>query len=108
MFPHIIERGKPGVIAVRADGKRFVNEANGYHDYVTALLAATPTGEAARSWLICDHNFLRRWGLGIAKPFPVPTGHWQRSGYLKQARTVRELAILCGIDAQLEATIVNL
>jgi hypothetical protein len=67
-FPHIIERGKPGVIAVRADGRRFVNEANGYHDYVRALLAATPDGEVARSWMICDHAFIRRWGLGIVRP----------------------------------------
>ena len=64
-FPHIIERGKPGIIGVLASGKRFCNEGLGYHDYVTALLAATPEGQEARSWLICDHRFLRRYGLGM-------------------------------------------
>lgn len=105
VFPHIIERGKPGVIAVRADGRRFVNEADGYHDFVAALLAATPMGEPARAWLICDDRFLRRWGLGVVKPDPVPAWHWRRSGYLKSARTIEELARVCGISEQLAHTV---
>ena len=28
MFPHLVERAKPGVIAVLPNGKRFVNEAD--------------------------------------------------------------------------------
>lgn len=105
LFPHIVERGKPGVIAVRSDGRRFVNEADGYHDYVNALLAATPPGEAARSWLVCDHGFLRRWGLGVAKPWPLPIRHWLRSGYLKRAETLAELARTCGIDPTLAVSV---
>jgi succinate dehydrogenase/fumarate reductase flavoprotein subunit len=105
LLPHIIERGKPGVIAVRADGRRFVNEADGYHDYVAALLAATPQGQPARSWLICDNRFLRRWGLGAVKPWPVPGRHWRRSGYLKSAESIEELAAKCGIDRRLVASV---
>ncbi|MBC2666838.1 FAD-dependent oxidoreductase [Novosphingobium flavum] len=105
VFPHIIDRAKPGVIAVRADGRRFVNEANGYHDYVSALLAATPEGEPPRSWLVCDHRFIRRWGLGAVKPFPVPMGWWLRSGYLKRADSLAALARLCGITPELERTV---
>ncbi len=105
VFPHIIERGKPGVIAVRADGKRFVNEADGYHDYVSALLGATPFGEQPRSWLICDHRFIRRWGLGIVRPSPLSMRHWIKSGYLRRAPTTGKLAALCGIDVQLESTV---
>ena len=52
-FPHIIERGKPGIIGVLSNGQRFVNEANGYYDYVTAMVAAAPQGEEVASWLIC-------------------------------------------------------
>lgn len=32
VFPHFIDRAKPGLIAVLPNGKRFVNEANSYHD----------------------------------------------------------------------------
>lgn len=105
VFPHIVERGKPGVIAVRRDGRRFVNEANGYHDFVAALLAATPADEPARCWLICDNAFLRRWGLGIVKPFPVPHGHWRRSGYLVSAPTLAALADRLGMDRALVDTV---
>jgi succinate dehydrogenase/fumarate reductase flavoprotein subunit len=97
-FPHIIERAKPGIIGVLRDGRRFVNEADGYHDYVKALLAATPAGEAPVSWLVCTRAFQRRYGLGVAKPFPLPVGHWLRSGYIRQGRTPEELAAACGID----------
>jgi succinate dehydrogenase/fumarate reductase flavoprotein subunit len=97
-FPHIIDRGKPGLIAVRANGRRFVNEANGYHDYVRALLAATALGETAESWLIADAKFVRRYGLGFVKPFPFRMSPWIGRGYLKRGRTVAALAAACGID----------
>jgi succinate dehydrogenase/fumarate reductase flavoprotein subunit len=105
-FPHIIDRGKPGLIAVRADGRRFVNEANGYHDYVCALLAATGSGDAAESWLIADAKFVARYGLGFVKPWPFRLGPWIKRGYLKLAGTIAALAKSCGIDASnLEATV---
>ncbi|MGX1021287.1 succinate dehydrogenase/fumarate reductase flavoprotein subunit [Pseudomonas sp. Y3 TE3536] len=97
-FPHIIERGKPGVIGVLASGKRFVNEAHGYYDYVSAMLEAVPPGEEACSWLICDHRFLRRYGLGHARPAPLPVWPHLRSGYLKRGASLEQLARACGID----------
>ncbi|AWY41322.1 FAD-dependent oxidoreductase [Pseudomonas putida] len=97
-FPHIIERGKPGIIGVLSNGQRFVNEANGYYDYVTAMVAAAPEGEEVASWLICNHDFQRRYGLGISRPFPVPLSSFIRSGYLKTGKTLEELAQACGID----------
>jgi succinate dehydrogenase/fumarate reductase flavoprotein subunit len=96
-FPHIIERGKPGIIGVLANGKRFVNEANGYYDYVQAMVAHAPSEEVA-SWLICDHAFQRRYGLGISKPFPLPLKPHIDSGYLKVGNTLEALASVCGID----------
>ncbi|WP_295376381.1 FAD-dependent oxidoreductase [uncultured Pseudacidovorax sp.] len=98
-FPHLIERAKPGLIAVRADGRRFVNEADSYHDFMQGLLAATPPGEPVQAWLVCDRDFFRRFGLGAAKPWPMPTRAWRQSGYLRQGRTLAELAAACGIDA---------
>ncbi|WP_027897362.1 FAD-dependent oxidoreductase [Zestomonas thermotolerans] len=105
-FPHLIERAKPGFIAVRRDGRRFTNEADCYHDFMNALFAATPSGEPHEAWLICDHRAQRRYGIGWAKPFPFPTAWYERRGYLRKGRTLAELAARCGIDAQqLQATV---
>jgi hypothetical protein len=52
-----------------------VNEADGYHDYVRAMLAATPEGQSARSDLRPGHPPL---GLGVVRP-GLPMGHWLRS-----------------------------
>ncbi|HVH21344.1 MAG TPA: FAD-dependent oxidoreductase [Pseudonocardia sp.] len=98
VYPHIVDRGKPGLIAVLSTGKRFVNEADGYYQFTTAMIAEAPEGEEVMSWLICDHAFQRRYPFGMAKPFPVPTWPYLRSGYLTKGRTVEELAIRCGID----------
>jgi succinate dehydrogenase/fumarate reductase flavoprotein subunit len=98
LFPHIIERGKPGIIGVLRNGRRFCNEGNGYHDYVTAMLDATPVGKTAESWLVCTHAFQRRYGLGISRPRPLPVGPFVRNGYLKYGKTLHELALACGID----------
>jgi succinate dehydrogenase/fumarate reductase flavoprotein subunit len=97
-FPHIIERNKPGIIGVLANGQRFCNEGNGYHDYVAAMLRAVPPGQEVTSWLVCTRAFQRRYGLGIARPTPLPVGPYIRSGYLKTGRTIAELAKACGID----------
>jgi succinate dehydrogenase/fumarate reductase flavoprotein subunit len=98
-FPHLIERGKPGLIAVTADGRRFVNEADSYHDFMRALLAAVPTGAPVQAWLLCDQSFIRRYGLGAVKPAPFGLGRWQANGYLQTERTLEALAARCGIDA---------
>lgn len=98
-FPHLIERAKPGLIAVRRDGRRFVNEADSYHDFMRGLLAATPAGEPVEAWLVCDARFIRRFGLGAVKPAPMPRGRMLANGYLKRGRALAELAVACGIDA---------
>lgn len=105
-FPHLIDRAKPGFIVVRRDGRRFVNEADNYHDFMNALFAATPEGEPHEAWLICDHPAQRRYGIGWAKPFPFPTGFYERRGYLFSGQTLDALAEHCGIDArQLKTTV---
>jgi succinate dehydrogenase/fumarate reductase flavoprotein subunit len=98
VYPHIVDRGKPGLIAVLADGRRFVNEADGYYDYVAAMVKAVPLDQEVASWLICDHAFQRRYPFGMAKPFPIPVWPYVRSGYLKRGRTIEKLARVCGID----------
>lgn len=105
-YPHLVERAKPGLVMVRRDGRRFCNEADSYHDVMAALFAATPAGEPAQAWMVCDHAFLRRWGLGRVRPRPFPVGPWLRNGYLSRGRTVADLAAACGVDPDgLRATI---
>lgn len=107
-FPHLVERGKPGVLAVREDGKRFTSEANPYHQFINDLVEATPKGDPVRCWLICDHRFIRKYGLGAVKPAPFPLRHWVRKGYLIQASSWSELAAQCGIASEaLERTVQN-
>lgn len=98
-FPHLIERAKPGIIAVLLNGKRFVSEADSYHEFMSQLFKATPHDQEPYCWLIADHKAQRRWGLGWAKPFPFPLYTYLKSGYLKRANTLQELAAQCGIDA---------
>ena len=105
-FPHLIDRAKPGVIAVTRAGRRFVNEAGSYYDFMSALFATIPRGEPVEAWLVCDHRFIRRFGLGHVKPAPMPIGASLRSGYLKRAGSIVGLAQACAIDAaSLSATI---
>jgi succinate dehydrogenase/fumarate reductase flavoprotein subunit len=101
LFPHFIDRAKPGVIAVTRKGVRFVNEGNSYHDFVQALLK---TG-ATHAWLVTDHRAIRAYGLGFVKPRPLPLGPHLKSGYLLQGRTIEELARKAEIDAALEDTV---
>jgi len=105
-FPHLVERAKPGLIMVRRDGRRFVDEADSYHDVMSALFAATPAGEPAEAWLICDAAFLARYGLGRVRPSPWPRRPWLKNGYLRRGRSLEALALACGIDpAGLAATV---
>jgi succinate dehydrogenase/fumarate reductase flavoprotein subunit len=99
VFPHLIDRYKPGVIMVTQHGLRFTNEADSYHDVGMAMQKACREDEVTEAFLICDHRTLRRYGLGFVKPFPIPYGPHLRSGYLKRGRTLAELAQACGVDA---------
>jgi succinate dehydrogenase/fumarate reductase flavoprotein subunit len=95
-FAHLHERGKPGLIAVNRAGKRFTNEAGSCFDFMNDLLNSGLT----ESWLICDHRFMRKWGLGAVKPSPMPfqIGPSIRNGYLLRAKSIRALAQSAVID----------
>ncbi len=99
-FPHFAERAKPGLIAVTRNGMRFVNEAARYFTFMEGLFTACPADTDVVAWLICDHRFQRRYGLGASKPFPVPVGVHLKTGYLKRGKTLASLADNCGIDAK--------
>lgn len=99
VFPHIADRAKPGIIGVLKNGRRFVNEANGYYDYVSGMLGAVPEGEAVESWLIGDRRAVRSYMFGFAKPRPVPLALYTRYlNCITEADTLDQLAERCGID----------
>ena len=98
----VTDRGKPGVIAVDARGKRFVNEAMSYHEFVQAMFRAN----AVPAWLLCDRHCLWTYGLGAVRPFVHSLDHYVRTGYLLRAATIADLASALGVDrAALEDTI---
>ncbi|MFN3262065.1 MAG: FAD-dependent oxidoreductase [Pikeienuella sp.] len=107
-FPHFVDRSKPGVIAVTRSGRRFVNEAESYHDFCQAMVARAHEegAEEPAAWFIADHRAFRRYGLGFARPAPVPYGRLVREGYLLKGETLADLARQIGADAAaLEATV---
>ncbi len=106
VFPHLLDRYKPGVIGVLQNGLRFTNESNSYHDVGAAMVAACAGFAQTAMWLVCDKSTLSKYGLGYVKPSPMPIGRFLRNGYLLEGRTLAELAQKAGIDpAGLEATV---
>ena len=104
VFPHIWDRSKPGIVAVGADGRRFVDESVSYHRFVRAMYATN----TVPAWLIIDARSLHRYGLGMVRP-KLPRAYLRKyltSGYLHGAPTIRELAGKIGVDADgLERTV---
>ena len=104
LFPHFIDRAKPGVIAVTPKGKRFVNEGNSYHDFVQGLFAQKETS----AWLITDHRAIRAYGLGFVKPWPLPLGSHLASGYLISGKDFNDLAAKIEVEnSEFERTLNN-
>ena len=98
-FPHLVwERAKPGLMAVDASGKRFVNEACSYHEFVLAMRRADTTSPAIPAYLVCDADFMRKWGLGLALPGRRSRRQLIRDGYLWRAGSLAELAGLLGME----------
>jgi len=69
VFPHMADCAKPGVIAIDATGRRFVNEAASHHEFVLAMLRESNGKQERPFHLICDRRFLWAYGLGRIKPF---------------------------------------
>jgi succinate dehydrogenase/fumarate reductase flavoprotein subunit len=106
VFPHLLDRYKPGVIGVLRNGKRFANESNSYHDVGVDMIRACDGQSETAMWLVCDKTTLGKYGLGFVKPAPMPIGKFIRNGYLISGNTLSELAQAAGLDAQgLEETV---
>ncbi len=99
------ERTLPRSIIVNRFGRRFVNEAANYN----ALGGAFHVFDAARfdytnlpCWLIFDHDYMRRYGIGESPP----SDHAPE--WLTSAETIPELARMVGVDPSgLPATVAS-
>ncbi|MGC4252525.1 MAG: FAD-dependent oxidoreductase [Sphingobium sp.] len=94
-----LDRGRPGVIAVNAAGRRFVNESCSYNDIVSAMFRDAEGMEGCFHF-ICDSQFVKRHGLGLIRPWPWTRSlkPYARDGYIAMADTLPELAARIGID----------
>jgi succinate dehydrogenase/fumarate reductase flavoprotein subunit len=98
-YPHLaLDRAKPGLIAVNAAGRRFIDEAVSYHEFVVGMHRSHETVPTIPAWLICDRAFIEAYGLGR-----VPPGQrsWRRliaSGYLVEAVSLDALAAKIRVD----------
>ena len=86
------------MIAVDASGQRFVNEADSYHDFVIAMFGADGRKPAIPAYLICDHRFVRKYGVGLVRPLVSRIAPFVRDGYLIRADSIEGLAQRVGID----------
>jgi len=110
VFPHIWDRAKPGIVAVNAAGRRFVDESVSYHRFTRAMYDSHKSVPTIPAWLVIDSRALARYGLGMIRPHtPAPMlRKYVEAGYLHRAATVRELAASIGVDPDgLERTVAD-
>lgn len=102
LFPHLVlDRAKPGLLAVAPSGRRFVNEATSYHDFISAMLESNEIGPDQPAYLICSADFVRKYGLGIIYPGTRNLRRHEQDGYVTLAASVDELARRLGMDPQI-------
>jgi succinate dehydrogenase/fumarate reductase flavoprotein subunit len=99
VFPHImLDRAKPGLLAVSKSGRRFVNEADSYHDFVAAMLRTNASASSAiPAFLICDRSFIRDFGIGMVHPGTRDLSEFLQTKYLIAGDTLVALAQKIGV-----------
>ena len=94
-YPHVfLDRSKPGCIAVNKDGQRFGNEAAAYFYKQMHESASVP------AHLICDHPFIKKFGLGLVFPGGMGLGKLIKAGYIIKGETLEELAQKIGCNPE--------
>ena len=99
-FPHLsLDRAKPGLVAINAAGHRFVDEAVSYHEFVIGMYGSHRTVPTIPAWLVCDREFIEKYGLGRVPPGRRWRRQFIKSGYLVEATSIEALARKIGVDA---------
>ncbi|MFP3549977.1 FAD-binding protein [Paraburkholderia sp. SIMBA_049] len=90
----MLDRPKPGFIAVGKDGNRFTNEAASYHAFTLGMFEAG----AIPAYLIADAATVKKYGIGVILPGSLSLRRYEKSGYLSSGATLAELAGKIGVD----------
>jgi FAD binding domain len=90
----MLDRPKPGFIAVGKDGNRFTNEAASYHAFTLGMFNAG----AIPAFLIADAGTVKKYGIGLILP-AQSLRRYERADYLFSGRTLSELAGRIGVDS---------
>ena len=100
IYPHIVlDRSKPGLIAVNVKGKRFVNEAVSYHEFVRAMYKNTLENPSIPAVLVCGKEFIWKYGFGLIRPRTPSLKKYIQKGYLYEGNSIEDLAIKVGVDS---------
>lgn len=100
IYPHIVlDRAKPGLIAVNEAGKRFVDEAVSYHEFTRAMYRSHKSVPSIPAMLICDRRFIWKYGLGIVRPRTLLLKPFITSSYLHVAQALEDLAVSIRVDS---------
>tara|TARA_B110000879_G_scaffold10219_1_gene13181 strand:+ start:699 stop:2411 length:1713 start_codon:yes stop_codon:yes gene_type:complete len=93
VFPHfVLDRGKPGLVAIDPNGKRFVNEATTYHLFGKALSTSLEKFTDRGCVFICDKEFIKKYGLGMVRPNGIGLKNAIKVGYVKTASNIKDLS----------------
>jgi hypothetical protein len=84
---------------VNAAGRRFVDEAVSYHQFVRAMYRAHRGTPCVPAMLVCDRRFVWKYGLGMIRPMTPSLKPYTDSGYLQVAPSIEALAQKIGVDA---------
>lgn len=108
VLPHIWDRARPGIVAVNAAGRRFVDESVSYHRFTRAMYDSHKDVPTIPAWLVLDSRTLHRYGIGMVRPHlpAVLRRRYEATGYLHTAPTIAALAASIGVAPEgLERTV---
>lgn len=100
------EIAKPHSMVVDQSGERYLNEAQSHMSFCQTMLARNKVMPAVPSWMVFDSQYIAKYMVAGTMPGTKKPQAWYNQGWLKRAKTIRELATLCKMEpATLEAQV---
>jgi len=91
------ERGRPHTIIVDGSARRYIDEGSPYMPFGQVIYERNKEVSAIPSWMIMDSRHRSHYTFGMQRPGHTPE-EWFRSGFMKRANTLEELAVSIGVD----------